>query len=104
MSARLTPCRTPRKHTAQMTRAELARTWAAHHGLLADPFGWLRLADHTPVAQGYESLGKMLESVGVVLPGCGIDWHKADEDKINPTFVRQMRLARCDQTRREVTA
>lgn len=61
------------KATWEMTSEEMARAWAAHYGLKGNRGGWIH-ASTGPLAQGWFDLGRLLERLGVILPGRGIDW------------------------------
>jgi hypothetical protein len=66
------------KVTWRMTREELARVWADHHGIHAhvNGGGWLYTKDDRPYVQGWDALGERLELAGIITVGKGISWRR----------------------------
>jgi len=77
------------KHTATMTPEQLARTWAAHHGLKGHKGGWFYDPTGRPIVQGWRDLTELLERQGAILPGRGVDWAAG----ITPEALATLRAA-----------
>lgn len=64
--------------TWRMTTTELARVWAAQHGVVARVGGWLYDGAGRPVCQGWDSLAGYLARRGVLVAGQGVNWRESD--------------------------
>lgn len=84
------PATTP---TWEMTRIDLARTFAAVHGYtttVADG-GWIRRPDGTAVAQGWAAFADRLAARGWIREGVGVDWARAGRTPTLPRYTRSPR-------------
>lgn len=70
--------RTRNRPTWKMTSEELARIWAAQHGVTARVGGWLYDAQDRPICQGWASLATYLAGTEVTIVGVGVDWRRSD--------------------------
>lgn len=76
--------------TWEMSRIDLARTFAAVHGYtttVADG-GWIRRPDGTAVAQGWAAFADRLAARGWIREGIGIDWARAGQTPTLPRYTR----------------
>lgn len=74
----MTTARVRNVPTWTMTTTELARVWAAQHGMTARTGGWLYDPAGRPVCQGWSALTAYLVRRGVVAAGRGVDWRQSD--------------------------
>lgn len=63
--------------TWKMTKVELARVWAAHHGFAGRNGGWIYSPSGRPMAHGWDSFADFLVNARVIVPGQGIDWTRS---------------------------
>lgn len=73
-----TAARTRNVPTTRMRADELARVWAAQHGIVGRAGGWLYTATGRPVCHGWGSLAASLRRQGIVIEGAGVEWRRTD--------------------------
>lgn len=66
------------KSTFRMSELELTKTWAAEHGFVGKPGGWIYFPDGTPASKGWGPMVSWLKHHKVIEKGKGIDWHTSD--------------------------
>lgn len=62
--------------TTRMTAEQLARTWAAEHGIVGRPGGWLYDGKGRPVCQGWARLADALIARRLIEVGVGVNWQQ----------------------------